>query len=69
MTAPINEIKLFTDAIEGLDQATGACSQLVHLHGGDPRWMIMRDAVDMVKDECRRQAKISASISVAVRPA
>lgn len=69
MKEPPSEHRLFTDALAGLDQASGACSQLIHQHGGDPRWMIMRDAVEMIKDECRRQASVSAMISLAVRPA
>ncbi len=58
--------KLLNDAVDGLAQASGACSQLIHTRQ-DPRFMLMRKTIEMVSDICKQQATYAASIVTGVR--
>lgn len=52
------ELKLINRFIEGLSQAIGASSQMIHQHQ-DPRWMTLRDLLTAVKE---------TTVAVAVNP-
>lgn len=41
---------LLRELMEGLTQAIGGCSQLVHQMGGDARWLMIRDALELTKE-------------------
>jgi len=46
------DTQLLNELIDGIIQAEGAASQLIHT-GGNPRfWMIIRDALDLTKEGC-----------------
>lgn len=46
-----NEAEILRDMMDGLTQASGSASQLIHLLQ-DPRFIPMRDVLDMVKAGC-----------------
>jgi len=52
-----NQAILIKEFIEGLGQASGAASQMIHMHQ-DPRWMIMRDLLESVRDVTMRSTVI-----------
>lgn len=41
---------LLRELMEGLTQAIGGCSQLVHQMGGDARFMVIREALELTKE-------------------
>lgn len=43
------QVKALGDIVEALNQASGACSQLIH-HFQDMRFSILRDTVDLSKE-------------------
>lgn len=52
--------KLLNDLIGGLSQASGACSQLVHMRQ-DPRFMLLRKTIDSASSVCKAHAQFSAT--------
>lgn len=43
------QVKCLNEVAEALSQASGACSQLIH-HFQDPRFIILRDVVDLARE-------------------
>jgi len=58
---------LLNGIIEGLTQATGACSQLIHAHQ-DPRFMMLRETLESARDICKQQATFAATKITRIRP-
>lgn len=52
--------KLLNQAIEGLKQASGGCSQLIHTRH-DPRWITLRQAIDLSIEGLTGLATIAAN--------
>lgn len=50
---------LLKDLMESLGQAEGGCSQMVHTMN-DPRWIILREAINETKCLCLRLAEVYA---------
>lgn len=46
-----SETQLLSELMQGLTEASGSASQLIHLLQ-DPRFIPMRDTIDMVKAGC-----------------
>lgn len=59
--------RLLNQLIESLGQASGAASQLLHLHQ-DPRWLMIRDALDLAKEGTMAVATVAARQISTVRP-
>lgn len=59
--------KILNSMIEALAQASGGCAQMTH-HRGDPRWIAMRQTIELVRDACISQATFQASKVTAVKP-
>ncbi len=59
--------RLLNDLIESLGQASGATSQLIHMHQ-DPRWMMIRDALDLAREGCIGLATFQARKVTPVKP-
>lgn len=59
--------KVLNTLIESLAQAAGGASQLVH-HHQDPRFVILRTAIDEARDMCIHIATINASKITRVKP-
>lgn len=55
-TAP----QLLNELVESITQAAGACSQLIHVHQ-DPRWMTIREMLDLFKEGIVGAATFQAS--------
>ena len=55
--------KLLNELIESLAQAAGGASQLVH-HMRDPRWMGIRDIIELVQGGVLEVATVSTKISI-----
>ena len=51
---------LLSEFIDGLTKASGAASQYVHAHQ-DPRFMYIRDKLELIKSKCVKIA-INASV-------
>lgn len=72
MTTPLLEIRdqsaLLRELIESLKQAEGACSQLIH-QLQDPRFVFMRDAINVTTSGCLKLATFEARKQVFVKPA
>lgn len=58
--------KTLNEIVEGLTQAHGAVSQLIHLHQ-DPRWFVVRDAIALTKEGCIHVATFAATKFTPVR--
>lgn len=50
------EFSLFNDIIDGLKQAEGATSQLVHVTGNPVGFIIIRDALALAREGCMKVA-------------
>lgn len=59
--------RLLNQLIESLGQASGAASQILHMHQ-DPRWMMIRDALDLAKEGTMSIATTAVKQITAVRP-
>jgi len=59
--------KILNGLIEGLAQASGGCSQLIHLHS-DPRFMNLRWAIDQARQACISVATYEARKITRVKP-
>lgn len=46
-----SETQMLKDLMDGLTQASGSASQMIHMLQ-DPRFIPMRDTIDMVKAGC-----------------
>lgn len=57
------EFSLFNDIIDGLKQAEGATSQLVHVAGNPVGFMIIRDALALAREGCMRVAPQNVLLS------
>lgn len=68
ITSIANQPKLLNDLIEGLAQSAGAASQILHAHR-DPRWFVIRDALELAKEGVGLLAVAEAKRYTAVRPA
>jgi len=60
MTQEQSAPKLLNQAIDGLKQASGGCSQLLHTRT-DPRWLVLRQAIDLTTDGLIGLATFAAS--------
>lgn len=49
--------KILVDIIAGLQQATGASSQLIHFYGNPAAFIMIREALDLTKEGCMSLAK------------
>lgn len=58
--------KLLKDLCDSLTQASGAASQLTHTMQ-DPRWMILREAIDLTKEMVIHQITFAASKTIITR--
>ena len=58
---------LLNQLIESLNQSIGGCGQLVHAMQ-DPRWMLIRDMLELTKCAALEQATFAASKITAVKP-
>lgn len=56
MTEQKTVFQLFNELIEGMKQAEGACSQLIHRSGHPAQFMIYRDALRFAIDGCMKVA-------------
>lgn len=59
---------LLNDLVEALNQANGGASQLLHAMQ-DPRWMIIRDSIELVKHGALQVATFNVSKITAIAPA
>lgn len=55
--------KALNDLISSLNQALGAASQIIHMHQ-DPRWMMIRDALELTKEGVTSVASMAARLTV-----
>lgn len=53
-------LKLFNEMIESLNQAEGACSQLVHASGHPVEFITFREALMLTKEACLKVAPQNA---------
>lgn len=60
--------KLLNEFIESIGQAAGATTQLLH-HHQDPRWMMVREALELTKEGATKVATFAATKFTNVRPA
>jgi len=51
-----SQYKVFNEMVESLVQAEGACSQLVHLSGHPVQFMMMREALGLTIEGCKKIA-------------
>lgn len=58
--------RLLNQLIEALGQASGAAGQILHVHQ-DPRWFMIRDALDLAKEGVTGVATFAAT-KMTVRP-
>lgn len=58
--------KILKDLCDSLTQAAGAASQLTHSMQ-DPRWMLIRESLDLTKEGVIQVITFEASKSIAVR--
>lgn len=59
---------LLNQLVEALNQAAGGASQLIHTMS-DPRWMIIRDSIELTKEGVLEIATFAASKITTIRPA
>lgn len=59
--------RLLNELVEAISQAAGASGQLIHTMN-DPRWMVIREALDLTKEGVLKLATFAASKVTAVRP-
>lgn len=50
-----NKTLVLSEFIEGLNDANGAASQLIH-HYQNPKWMAIRDILNFIRDGCIKMA-------------
>ena len=60
--------RMLNELAEALGQASGGCSQLIHQMNGDPRWMILRQAIDLSREGIMQLATFHASKITPVKP-
>lgn len=63
----LEQPKILNTMIESLAQAAGGCSQLIH-HNQDPRFLILRTAIDEMRDWCVSHATFQARKITNIRP-
>lgn len=56
--------RLLSELLEGITQAEGACSQLIHAMQ-DPRFMVMRHALELTKEGIIEVATFNARLTSA----
>lgn len=61
MTKEVSVTHLLVEMIEGLRQAEGACSQLIHSHQ-DFRWSIIRESIELTKEGVSHVATMPTQI-------
>lgn len=49
-------LKIFNELIESLTQAEGATSQLIHMTGHPVQFMMIRDALNLTTEGCKKLA-------------
>lgn len=54
--------RLLNDLVASLNQASGAAGQIIHLHQ-DPRWMMIREALDIAKEGVMQVATVATRLS------
>lgn len=59
--------RILNELVESLGQAAGAAGQLIHTMS-DPRWMVIRESLDLAKEGVLKVATFAASKVTAVRP-
>lgn len=60
------QVRLLKEIAECLSQASGAASQLIHQLDGDPRFIIIRQSIDLTKEGVMKVATFNAKRSIAV---
>lgn len=65
MTTIENQPKLLKELSDSLSQAEGSASQLIHSMQ-DPRWIFIREALDLTKEGVMKLATFEASKSLAI---
>jgi len=58
--------KLLRELVDALTQASGAASQLTHTMS-DPRWILIRESIDLTKEGVINVITFQASKSVIMR--
>lgn len=58
---------LLNQLVEALNQAAGGASQLIHAMQ-DPRWLMVRDMIELTKHGALDQATFAASKITAIKP-
>lgn len=56
-----SQVQMLSDLIEGLNEMEGAASQLVTIQQ-NPKWMAVRDMVQIIKDGFIGQAVMSRNV-------
>ncbi len=49
ITNPKSQSRILNEMVDGITQAAGACSQLIHTMQ-DPRWMTIREMLELTKE-------------------
>lgn len=44
------KIQMLSDFMEGLNTSIDSCSQMASCHRLDPKWLAMRDLLNVIKD-------------------
>lgn len=53
--------KLLNQLIESIGQAEGACSQLIYQMDRDPRWLVIRESLELAKEGVTQLATFQVS--------
>lgn len=59
--------RLLSELVDSLAQASGGASQLIHSLG-DPRWIMIREAVDLLKEGVMSIASFEAKKITLIKP-
>ncbi|MFA7278755.1 MAG: hypothetical protein WC100_01515 [Sterolibacterium sp.] len=59
----VSPYRLLGDIIEGLTQAVGASSQLIHAYGNPVGFIMIRDALELSKEGCMKLARENGLLS------
>lgn len=59
----MKELKLFREFIDALTQAEGAVSQLIHHSGHPVQFMVIRDALNLTVEGCKKIAPHNKLVS------
>lgn len=57
-----DQVMMMRDLAAALSQAIGGCSQLTHNMGGDPRWLMIRESLELTKEGIMEMTKVQTMI-------